>query len=277
LLAGDAGTATTDVAALLDHPGISSVFIATRHDEHGALARSALLAGKSAWVEKPLALTEADLDATMAVARASASALAVGFNRRFAPLAVRLRAALAAKSGPRRFTVDVNAGRLPADHWTLDPKQGGDGSSVRPVTSWISCASFPAARSLTFVVSLAISTVRTAAASNCTSPTAISPRSITVPISRRTCPRNGSRSPAKVWSAEIDNWRSLRAQDLPGASARPAWLGGPARGKGHAEALAAFSPAPRRLRLPNSKKSRVGASGCRECHEARGPEAQRLS
>ena len=34
-------------------------------------------------------------------------------------------AALAAKSGPRRFTVDVNAGRLPAKHWTLDPRQGG--------------------------------------------------------------------------------------------------------------------------------------------------------
>ncbi|MEN9814057.1 MAG: hypothetical protein RLZZ412_39, partial [Verrucomicrobiota bacterium] len=42
------------------------------------------------------------------------------------------------------------------------------------------------------------------------------------------------------WSAAIENWRSLRATNLPGATAPPAWLGGPARGKGHAEALAAF-------------------------------------
>jgi predicted dehydrogenase len=42
------------------------------------------------------------------------------------------------------------------------------------------------------------------------------------------------------WSAEIDNWQRLRSQHLPGASALPAWLGGPAHGKGHREALSAF-------------------------------------
>ncbi|NBN95625.1 MAG: dehydrogenase, partial [Verrucomicrobia bacterium] len=125
LLAGDAATATTDVTAVLDHAGVETVFIATRHDEHGSLARAALRAGKDVWVEKPLALTEADLDATMAVARSSFGHLAVGLNRRFAPLAIRLRMALAAKGGVRRFTVDVNAGLLPVDHWALDPKQGG--------------------------------------------------------------------------------------------------------------------------------------------------------
>ena len=81
LLAGDAATATTDVTAVLDHTGVETVFIATRHDEHGSLARAALRAGKDVWVEKPLALTEADLDATMAVARSSFGRLSVGFNR----------------------------------------------------------------------------------------------------------------------------------------------------------------------------------------------------
>jgi hypothetical protein len=42
------------------------------------------------------------------------------------------------------------------------------------------------------------------------------------------------------YAAVIDNWRSLRSTNLPGASALPAWLGGPARGKGHREALATF-------------------------------------
>ncbi|MEY3547727.1 MAG: hypothetical protein RLZZ552_94, partial [Verrucomicrobiota bacterium] len=125
LLAGRSAMATTDVSRIFADHRLKHVFITTRHDEHGELARAALRSGKHVWVEKPLALTEADLDATLAVARANSSNLAVGFNRRFAPLAVRLRPALAAKSGPRRFTVDVNAGRLPADHWTLDAMQGG--------------------------------------------------------------------------------------------------------------------------------------------------------
>ena len=42
------------------------------------------------------------------------------------------------------------------------------------------------------------------------------------------------------YSAVIDNWRSLRSTKLTGASALPAWLGGPARGKGHDQVLSAF-------------------------------------
>jgi len=240
LLAGPAATSTTDIAALLDHPGVSSVFIATRHDEHGELARTALRAGKSVWVEKPLALTETDLDATLAVARATSSNLAVGFNRRFAPLAVRLRAALAAKSGPRRFTVDVNAGRLPVDHWALDPKQGG-GRIVGEACHFVdllrslSGSAIASVRCLSrdldgqdggrFELNFANGDVAT--------------------LNYRTdLPAHLSKERIAVsgegWSAEIDNWQRLRSRHLPGASALPAWLGGPARGKGHREALSAF-------------------------------------
>ncbi len=166
LLAGSAATATTDMTALLDDPKVSTVFIATRHAEHGELVRAALRAGKNVWVEKPLALTEADLDATMAVARSSSGILAVGFNRRFAPLAIHLLAALAAKSGPRRFTVEINAGRLPANHWTLDPEQGGgDASSAKPVTSWTCSISSPGAPSSRPMRSPATAMARMAAAS----------------------------------------------------------------------------------------------------------------
>ena len=245
LLAGAAATATTDASALLDHPGLTAVFIATRHDEHGPLARAALVAGKSVWVEKPLALTEADLDATLAVARSSAGILAVGFNRRFAPLAVRLRSALAARPGARRFTVDVNAGRLPADHWALDPKQGGgrivgEACHFVDLLRFLSGSALVAVRALTrdadgqdggcFELSfangdLAVLNYRTDLPAH-------------LPKERLAVSGEG-------WSAEIDNWRSSRASHLPGASALPSWLGGPARGKGHAEALAAFLAAVR--------------------------------
>ena len=240
LLAGTTATSTTEVAALLDHPGLATVFIATRHDEHGELARTALLAGKSVWVEKPLALTEVDLDATLAVARASSSTLAIGFNRRFAPLAVRLRSALAAKSGPRRFTVDINAGRLPADHWTLDPKQGG-GRIVGEACHFVDLLRFLSGSAIVSV--RAISRDADGQDGGCFELTfangdvaALNYRTdlpVHLPKERISVTGDG-------YSAVIDNWRSLRSTNLPGASALPAWLGGPARGKGHREALAAF-------------------------------------
>jgi predicted dehydrogenase len=240
LLAGPVATSTTDIAALLDHPGVSSVFIATRHDEHGELARTALLAGKSVWVEKPLALTEADLDATIAVARASSSTLAVGFNRRFAPLAVRLRAALAAKSGLRRFTVDVNAGRLPADHWTLDPRQGG-GRIVGEACHFVDLLRFLSGSAI--VSARALSRDVDGQDGGCFELTFAN--GDVAKLNYRTdlpahLPKESIVAEGEGWSAEIDNWRSLRSTNLAGASAIPAWLGGPARGKGHAEALAAF-------------------------------------
>ena len=245
LLAGNSAMATTDTAALLDHSGVASVFVATRHDQHGEIARAALLAGKHAWVEKPLALTESDLDVTMAVVRSSSLILAVGFNRRFAPLALRLRAALAAKAGARRFVIDVNAGRLPIGHWALDPRQGGgrivgeachfvdllrflSGSAILSVTA--KSRDFDGQDGGCFELSFANSDIAT--------------------LNYRTdlpahLPKERIKVEGQGWSAEIDNWNTLRSVNLPGASAFPAWLGGPGRGKGHAEALTAFLSAVR--------------------------------
>ena len=44
--------------------------------------------------------------------------LMVGFNRRFAPLALRMKALLARCASPKSFIVTVNAGAAPAGHWT---------------------------------------------------------------------------------------------------------------------------------------------------------------
>ena len=245
LLAGIAAASTTDTSALLDHPGVSTVFIATRHDEHGALARSALVSGKSIWVEKPLALTEVDLAATMAVARSSSGLLAVGFNRRFAPLAIRLRTALAARQGASRFTVDVNAGRLPADHWTLDPKQGG-GRIVGEACHFVDLLRFLSGS--TIIAVQALSRDIDGQDGGCFE-LRFANGDVAV-INYRTgqpayLPKERIAVSGEGWSAEIDNWQSLRSTNLPGATAHPSWLGGPARGKGHAEALAAFLSAVR--------------------------------
>ncbi len=240
LLARSSATSTTDLTALLDNTSVRTVFIATRHGEHGELVRAALQAGKKVWVEKPLALTEADLDATMAVARAKAVPLAVGLNRRFAPLARRLRTALAAKPGPRRFTVDVNAGRLPADHWTLDAQQGG-GRIVGEACHFVDLLRYLAGSPI--VSARALSRDTDGQDGGCFELCFANGDVAT--LNYRTdllahLPKERIGVSGAGWSAEIGNWKSLRSQNLPGASALPTWLGGPARGKGHPELISAF-------------------------------------
>lgn len=121
---------TTDPASVFDDPEINAVVVATRHDSHAAYVRRALAAGKHVFVEKPLALTRAELtDIEEARAEAIANGFApivmVGFNRRFAPQVLKMRQLLAGVSGPKSFVMTVNAGLIPGDHWTHDPQAGG--------------------------------------------------------------------------------------------------------------------------------------------------------
>jgi predicted dehydrogenase len=49
----------------------------------------------------------------------------MGFNRRFAPIALRMKRFLKQVNGPFTMHYRVNAGPLPKDHWINDPEQGG--------------------------------------------------------------------------------------------------------------------------------------------------------
>jgi len=51
--------------------------------------------------------------------------LTVGFNRRFAPMALRLKEFLIGAGEPLAAHYRVNAGYLPPTHWTQDPGVGG--------------------------------------------------------------------------------------------------------------------------------------------------------
>src|SRR5690606_18943009 len=81
----DIAQATTDLAAIMDDSEIDTVFITTRHNTHASLAIKALNAGKHVFVEKPLALNEAELDELIQAYNTSGKTVSVGFNRRFAP------------------------------------------------------------------------------------------------------------------------------------------------------------------------------------------------
>ncbi|WP_417583088.1 bi-domain-containing oxidoreductase [Pelagibacterium sp.] len=118
--------ASTDVNAVLDDAATGAVAIVTRHDSHAGLVQQALAAGKHVFVEKPLALTLDELEAVRAAYdQAPDCLLMVGFNRRFAPHVVKMKQLLAGVQEPKSFIFTMNAGAIPATHWTQDLQVGG--------------------------------------------------------------------------------------------------------------------------------------------------------
>lgn len=116
---------TSIVDDILNDAETSSVVILSRHDLHAAQVVAALSAGKNVFVEKPLCLSFEELASIENSRRGNQGILAVGFNRRFAPLTVALRNAYATVSGPKAVLIRINAGALPSGHWSLHPAQGG--------------------------------------------------------------------------------------------------------------------------------------------------------
>ncbi len=119
----------TDEARIIDDTAINTVVVATRHHLHAAQVIAALRAGKHVFCEKPLCLTEAELAEIINVYGALNDnrnpRLMVGFNRRFAPMAKRLKTFLQEIHEPLALHYRVNAGYLPPDHWLNDLQQGG--------------------------------------------------------------------------------------------------------------------------------------------------------
>jgi predicted dehydrogenase/threonine dehydrogenase-like Zn-dependent dehydrogenase len=123
-----AAYATTDFDEVLHDADVDLVLISTRHDLHAPLTLAALRAGKNVFVEKPLALHEAELaeiEAFFAGVGADAPLLMTGFNRRFSPAAAQARAALAGRTTPLVADYRMNAGHIPLDHWVHGPEGGG--------------------------------------------------------------------------------------------------------------------------------------------------------
>jgi predicted dehydrogenase/threonine dehydrogenase-like Zn-dependent dehydrogenase len=118
--------AATDTALVLENSEIDTVAIATRHNVHGSQVLAALRAGKHVFCEKPLCLTLDELAAIESEAQARPSQqLMVGFNRRFAPQVLKMKALLVSIDEPKSVIITVNAGEISPDHWTQDLAVGG--------------------------------------------------------------------------------------------------------------------------------------------------------
>jgi len=122
--------ASTDLNAMLQHPEINTVAIVTRHNSHASMVEKVLAAGKHVFVEKPLALHVDEIDRIEQLYQQQSttdrySRVMVGFNRRFAPQVQKMKALLDTVKEPKSFIMTMNAGAIPAEHWTQDLQIGG--------------------------------------------------------------------------------------------------------------------------------------------------------
>jgi len=118
--------ATSSDDEIINDPKINAVAILTRHDTHADLIVRALQAGKHVFVEKPLAINSGQLSGiSKQLAKTDGCLLLTGFNRRFSPLAQNLKSQIADLREPMHLHYRVNAGFIPANHWTQDETIGG--------------------------------------------------------------------------------------------------------------------------------------------------------
>lgn len=134
---------TTDADAVLDDTSLDAVFVVTRHSTHADLTCRALERGHTVFVEKPLALTDEELDRIAGVVASTGNdRVMVGFNRRFAPLFTELRDGFCGPEGTGGSVARylVNAGRLEANSWYLSGGEGtrfvGEGGHFVDTLGW---------------------------------------------------------------------------------------------------------------------------------------------
>ena len=213
--------ATSDYHNILKDPDVDLVIITTRHNLHARMVIEALSNGKSVFVEKPLCLNESELEEIIQTYHAApkGTTLTVGFNRRFSPLAEKMRRLLG--SGPKNIIATMNAGFIPSDMWVHDPEIGG-GRIIGEACHFIDLCSYLADSKVVSVCMNALGVNPEETTDNA---------SILIRYENGTNAvinyfANGSKSYAKerveVYSQEkvlvLDNWRNLKGYGFNGFS-----------------------------------------------------------
>ena len=116
---------TSNYHEILKDEEVDLVLVTTQHHMHANMAIEAINAGKSVFVEKPLALKESELNKIIENYNSKNVNISVGFNRRFAPLAKKMKKALGNSITPINIVATMNAGYIPNDLWVHDMEIGG--------------------------------------------------------------------------------------------------------------------------------------------------------
>ena len=110
---------------MLEDENVDLILITTQHNTHARMVAETVNAGKSVFVEKPLAITEEELSEVIESYEKNNVNISVGFNRRFAPLAIQMKKALGNDETPVNIIATMNAGFIPKDVWVHDMQVGG--------------------------------------------------------------------------------------------------------------------------------------------------------
>jgi predicted dehydrogenase len=117
----------SDWRDLIAQPSVEVVHVATPPWTHAEIAAEAAAAGKSAFVEKPLALSLDDVDRTVAAFESRALTLGINYVMRHSPIYRFLidlcRTGLLGSA--RRISLDNGAQATPAGHWFWDRSKSG--------------------------------------------------------------------------------------------------------------------------------------------------------
>jgi predicted dehydrogenase/threonine dehydrogenase-like Zn-dependent dehydrogenase len=116
---------TTDYTSILKDDSVDLVLVTTRHNLHAKMVAEALEADKHVFVEKPLALNRDELNDILDIFQRKNKTVTVGFNRRFAPLALKMKSLLGKSDTPLNIIATMNAGAIPASVWVHDMEVGG--------------------------------------------------------------------------------------------------------------------------------------------------------
>jgi predicted dehydrogenase/threonine dehydrogenase-like Zn-dependent dehydrogenase len=118
---------TTNYKEILEDDEVDLVLIATRHNLHASMVAETLLAGKNVFVEKPLALKEAELQNIIDIYNSLTvqASINVGFNRRFSPFIEKARKLIGDTSTPINIIATMNSGFIPPENWVHDVNIGG--------------------------------------------------------------------------------------------------------------------------------------------------------
>ncbi|MGA1630448.1 MAG: Gfo/Idh/MocA family protein, partial [Ilumatobacteraceae bacterium] len=120
-------TGFADATAMLDSGLLDLVVISTPPNSHYRWAKESLMRGIHVVLEKPMALTTAECDELMALARDKNLLLVVYQNRRFDPDFVTLRSAIASGviGDVYQFDTFVGGYSRPCDYWHSDAAVSG--------------------------------------------------------------------------------------------------------------------------------------------------------
>jgi predicted dehydrogenase/threonine dehydrogenase-like Zn-dependent dehydrogenase len=114
---------TTDVDDLMRDPDTDGVLICSSHPEHYEHICKAIDAQKAVFVEKPMVVRPEHFGELLKRMEDSPVILTLGLNRRYSPLVQTLRNEIDGLVDYVEYM--ITEAFLPADHWTLDPIEGG--------------------------------------------------------------------------------------------------------------------------------------------------------